>query len=151
MAAESNDAIRRRKADTISLSKATSIDRAVSSVFVLGSTSGRLSRTTSRASRASEVIDISSLSPEELGGIEYRALRNLLKIATGDTTVCRHTSLTAKYHPGYYFGLHFVGIVCLVPWIHRASPKYQEYLGSLGIDKTWWYVIATRHLFKAIS
>lgn len=64
----------------MSLSKATSLDRAVSSMFVLGSTTSRLSHD---RSRASEAVDLASLSREELGGIEYRALRVLLKVTTG--------------------------------------------------------------------
>jgi hypothetical protein len=64
----------------MSLSKATSMDRAVSSIFVLGSTTNRLNQD---RSRASEPADLASLSQEDLGGIEYRALRVLLKVTTG--------------------------------------------------------------------
>lgn len=117
-AAQSSKAIRRRKSDTMSLSKATSLDRAVSSMFVLGSTTSRLSHD---RSRASEAVDLASLSREELGGIEYRALRVLLKVTTG-----------------YFFGLHVFGMICLVPWIHTTNSKYKDYLVSQGQDKTWW-------------
>jgi hypothetical protein len=56
------------------------MDRAMSSIFVLGSTSRSSSQ---NRSRKAESIDLSSLTPEELGGIEYRALRILFKIAAG--------------------------------------------------------------------
>jgi hypothetical protein len=62
------------------MSKATSVDRAVSSIFVLGSISSRHSED---RSRIQEPVDLASLTPEELGGIEYRALRVLLKVTIG--------------------------------------------------------------------
>ena len=52
----------------------------MSSIFVLGSTSRSSSQ---NRSRKAESIDLSSLTPEELGGIEYRALWILFKIAAG--------------------------------------------------------------------
>ena len=75
---DSRPGVRIRKSDTRSFSKATSIDDAVSSVFVLGG--GARKRTDPVAA---EPPDLASMSREELGGIEYRALRSLLPIATG--------------------------------------------------------------------
>ena len=68
------------------------------------------------------------LSPEDresLGGSEYKALKLLLKTVLG-----------------YFFGLHLFGIICLVPWIHRAPPRYTEYLEELEQNRTWWYVVS---------
>jgi hypothetical protein len=56
------------------------MEQAVSSMFVLGSTR---SRSYQEKSRTSNAVDLASLSPQELGGIEYRALRVLLKLTTG--------------------------------------------------------------------
>lgn len=56
------------------------MDRAVSSIFVLGNTTSRISQD---KAKESEPLDLASMSREELGGIEYRALRVLLKITTG--------------------------------------------------------------------
>jgi hypothetical protein len=75
-----NEAMRRRRSDTRSLSKATSMERAVSSIFVLGKST---SRTSQDRPRTQETTDFTSLSPEELGGVEYRALRVLLKVTIG--------------------------------------------------------------------
>lgn len=50
-------------------------------MFVLGSQDDRA------LSKASEPADLASLSRDELGGIEYRALRTLLPIATGKREV----------------------------------------------------------------
>lgn len=52
-------------------------------MFVLGSRDGR------SMSKASEPADLASLSRDELGGIEYRALRTLLPIATGKREVTK--------------------------------------------------------------
>lgn len=40
--------------------------------------------------------------------------------------------------PAYFFGLHLLGVICLVPWIHRADSQYKEYLHSQGQGLTWW-------------
>ena len=120
------------------MSKATSMDRAISSIFVLGSTESRYSQ--DNTSRASEPIDLASLSREELGGIEYRALRVLLKIAAG-TYLPKMRWMSQLTAVGYFFGLHLFGVICLIPWIHTADAKYKDYLASLGQDKTWWYVL----------
>ncbi|KAF2744511.1 potassium transporter [Sporormia fimetaria CBS 119925] len=117
VAAESSRAGRRRKSDTLAMSRVISVERTVSSAFVLGrTTSGNLERTVT-----SEPPDLASLSREELGGIEYRALKTLLKLTAG-----------------YYFGLHLFGVICMVGWIHTADAKYQDYLASIKQDKTWW-------------
>lgn len=80
--ASSSYSLRRRNLDTRPMSKAASMDRAISSIFVLGSTESRHSQ--DNYSRASEPVDLASLSREELGGIEYRALRVLLKVTAGE-------------------------------------------------------------------
>ncbi|PGH01244.1 hypothetical protein AJ79_07976 [Helicocarpus griseus UAMH5409] len=66
----------------------------------------------------------SGLTPEDreqLGGIEYRSLKLLLKIVTG-----------------YFFGLHIFGAICLVGWIRHANPKYRDYLAECGQSPIWW-------------
>lgn len=40
---------------------------------------------------------------------------------------------------GYFFGLHLLGVICLLPWIHRSDVKYRDYLASQGQGATWWY------------
>ncbi|KAL7775760.1 hypothetical protein CFE70_009604 [Pyrenophora teres f. teres 0-1] len=127
---ESSYAMRRTKSNTRSMrstrsmSKATSVDRVVASMFVLGSTS---SVTHSEIKPRREPLDLSSLTPEELGGVEYRALRVLLKITVG-----------------YFFGLHIFGVICLLPWIHLAPSKYQDYLATHAVGKTWWAIYSSQ-------
>lgn len=75
---------------TRSFSKATSVDRAVSSIFVLGRTPSRAGSSNDNSSRMSEPVNLSTLSYEELGGVEYSALRVLLKIIAGwSSAVCQ--------------------------------------------------------------
>lgn len=80
--ASSSGAIDRSMSRTRSFSKAASMDRAVSSIFVLGRTP---SRSSDARSRISEPISLASLSYEELGGVEYSALRVLLNIVAGQS------------------------------------------------------------------
>ncbi|KAI4950283.1 hypothetical protein J4E91_004940 [Alternaria rosae] len=124
--AESSNPLRRLRSETRSMntrtmSKATSVDRAVSSIFVLGSTASGARRSEDNKPRRTPTIDLASMTREELGGVEYRALQVLLKVTIG-----------------YFVGLHTLGVVCLLPWIHTAPAKYQDYLVEQGQDKTWW-------------
>lgn len=74
--------------------------------------------------RNSNFVNLSEEDRDRLGGIEYRSLKLLLKIVVT-----------------YYVSLHLIGIVCLTPWIHKTSEsKYREYLASVGVNATWWYV-----------
>ncbi|SPO06536.1 related to potassium transporter TRK-1 [Cephalotrichum gorgonifer] len=130
---------RRRRslhADGPVLQAAKSIERAASSVFVLGDARPR---TRSRSRASSQIANMPSLSRsvtlgrnsafhnmteadrELLGGIEYRALKLLLRFVFG-----------------YFFGLHLLGVICLLPWIHNAPSKYADALKESAIGKTWW-------------
>jgi potassium uptake Trk family protein len=58
---------------------------------------------------------------EELGGIEYRSLKLLLKVIVG-----------------LYAGLHALGYIGLVPWILHSTPRYRQYLATQGQNPIWW-------------
>jgi hypothetical protein len=119
-----------------SISTATSIQNMASDMFVIGGSGNREpSRTrsapsTARPPQLSKTVTIGrnsqfyNLTPEDrqaLGGIEYRALKLLLKIVTI-----------------YFFGLNIFTSMCLAGWIERSDPKYREYLASQGQNRTWW-------------
>lgn len=75
--------------------------------------------------RNSNFVNLSEEDRDRLGGIEYRSLKLLLKIVLS-----------------YYVSMHLFGIICLAPWIHRThASRYREYLASMGVDKTWWFVL----------
>lgn len=120
------------------LQAARSIEKAVSSAFVLGDTQRRdRSRSMSRqrslhaemprisrsatVGRNSSFHNLTEADRELLGGIEYRALKMLLYFVFG-----------------YLIALHLIGVICLLPWIHTAPSKYTDWLEECGIGKTWW-------------
>ena len=77
--------------------------------------------------RNSNFTNLSEEDRERLGGIEYRALKLLLKLI-----LC------------YYTSLHLIGIICLTPWIRlTGDPKYREYLASCGINTTFWAIFSS--------
>jgi hypothetical protein len=71
--------------------------------------------------RNSQFHNLSAEDREQLGGIEYRSLKLLLKIVTG-----------------YFLGLHVFGAVSLVGWILHADRKYRDYLAECGQGSVWW-------------
>ncbi|KAK3984554.1 potassium transporter [Cladorrhinum sp. PSN332] len=129
----------RRRAWTLdgpTISKAVSLDQVATTMFVLGAAREQHTQRTisnprvanllflskqATIGRNSQFLNISSADRERLGGVEYRALKVLLKIAAG-----------------YFAGLHILGVISLVPWILNAPAKYQEYLEEQGINKIWW-------------
>lgn len=70
--------------------------------------------------RNSAFVDLTEEQREELGGIEYRALKLLAIIL-----VC------------YYVGFHLLGMICLLPWIVRDQ-KYSDVVLQSGITPVWW-------------
>ncbi|CAI4046643.1 hypothetical protein SUVZ_11G2600 [Saccharomyces uvarum] len=70
--------------------------------------------------RNSVFIGLTKQQKEELGGVEYRALRLLCNILVV-----------------YYIGFNILAFVIMVPWI-CASHKYAEIVRQNGISPTWW-------------
>ncbi|KAL3957288.1 hypothetical protein ACCO45_007866 [Purpureocillium lilacinum] len=142
--------LRRRHLDGPHLSETRTLDRVASlasSALVLGSehtsrarrrssavSSSRLSQqeadardmlALSRHATLGRNSDFRNLTGEDrakLGGIEYRSLKLLIKIAFS-----------------YFFGLHIFGAICLVGWIQYADPKYKEVIAQAGQNQNWWY------------
>ncbi|CAG7950287.1 unnamed protein product [Penicillium salamii] len=75
--------------------------------------------------RNSTFVGLTEAQRDELGGIEYRALKTLAVIL-----IC------------YMVGFHLIGITCLVPWIVRAG-KYGGYVDSIGLSRTWWGIFTS--------
>jgi len=94
----------RRRARTLDgpiVSKALSVDRVATTMFVLGAAREQQAKQTRRLSnprvanlpflsekvtigRNSQFLNMTSADRERMGGVEYRALKVLLKIATGE-------------------------------------------------------------------
>ncbi|CAM1507526.1 Fc.00g071670.m01.CDS01 [Cosmosporella sp. VM-42] len=137
----STNNLRRRHPQGPRFSEARSIEQiatAATSMFIIGTDSHnprpsiahrpasaaedfpQLSRAVT-VGRNSQFLNLTKRDREELGGIEYRSLKLLLKIVLI-----------------YFFGLHIFGVICLVGWIQHADPKYRDYLSECGISKNWW-------------
>ncbi|KAL4776383.1 cation transport protein-domain-containing protein [Aspergillus nidulans var. acristatus] len=71
--------------------------------------------------RNSQFLNLTTRDREHLGGVEYRSLRLLLKIAIG-----------------YFLGIHLFGAVCLAAWIQNANMKYRDYLDECALNPVWW-------------
>lgn len=131
-----------RKSRFRRLSNTLPIQQVASTLFVVGGSSGRTmsrGRYVSQQKPPSKQPDLPNISSqatlgrnsrfhnltpedrEQLGGVEYRTLKLLLKIITG-----------------YFFGLHLFGAICLVAWIQHADPKYRNYLAKCGQGNIWW-------------
>ncbi|KEY72927.1 hypothetical protein S7711_06755 [Stachybotrys chartarum IBT 7711] len=156
--------LRRRRTDGggIRLGEAKSMDRVVdvaSSIFVIGSERRRRERRNSLSSqqqqsqpqpvslnempflsrqatlgRNSQFRNLTSEDREELGGIEYRSLKLLLKIVVG-----------------YFVGFHVFGVICIVPWILNAQPRYTDYLAETGTNQVWWAIYSAQTMFNNLG
>lgn len=131
--------LQRRKSTRSMNSRTHTLERIVTSVFVLGNPPTHnhgIQRVEQSAIKELSLPNISSFATigrnsqfhnltaedrERLGGIEYRSLKVLLKIVIG-----------------YFFGLHLFGAICLVGWILHADPKYRAYLAECGQGNVWW-------------
>lgn len=70
--------------------------------------------------RNSTFVNLTDQQKEELGGVEYRALKMLVKILIA-----------------YYVGFHILAVLFLVPWIWQ-SEGYRNIVNSYAIETSWW-------------
>ena len=110
---------------------APSAGRSITSAPTRVATSLSLRQTTSRdpmpylswtptVGRNSAFVDLTEDQREELGGIEYRALKTLAGILVG-----------------YIAFFNLLGVVCLLPWIVR-SDEYGPVVDRNGQSRGWW-------------
>ena len=82
--------------------------------------------------RNSFFVNLTEEQREELGGIEYRALKTLAVILMT-----------------YFFAFHLIGIVCLTPWIYRSS--YGAIVTQQGQGRAWWGVFTAGSAFNDLG
>ncbi|KAH3685747.1 hypothetical protein WICPIJ_003266 [Wickerhamomyces pijperi] len=70
--------------------------------------------------RNSTFMNLTDQQKEELGGVEYRALKLLVKILVS-----------------YYIGFYIFMAVILIPWIWCTS-GYRAGVEAFGVEATWW-------------
>lgn len=82
--------------------------------------------------RNSFFVNLTEEQREELGGIEYRALKTLALILLG-----------------YFFLFHIFGIVCLTAWIYPSS--YASIVTNDGQGRAWWGVFTAASSFNDLG
>ncbi|KAL6706338.1 low affinity potassium transporter [Coniothyrium glycines] len=82
--------------------------------------------------RNSNFVDLSEEQREELGGIEYRALKELAVILVA-----------------YFVGFHLLGMVCLTAWIN--STRFQAIPEAVGVSPTWWGFFTPASMFNDLG
>ncbi|OAX81976.1 hypothetical protein ACJ72_03679 [Emergomyces africanus] len=80
--------------------------------------------------RNSAFVDLTEDQRNELGGIEYRALKVLAVVL-----VC------------YFFFFHLLGIICLVPWILETE-RFGNAVRAAGVGRPWWAVFTSGSAFN---
>lgn len=82
--------------------------------------------------RNSFFVNLTEDQREELGGIEYRALKTLAYILLG-----------------FFFGFHFLGIICLVPWI--MTTRWGSVVTNVSQGRPWWGVFTAASAFNDLG
>lgn len=82
--------------------------------------------------RNSFFVNLTEEQREELGGIEYRALKTLALVLIG-----------------YFFFWHLFGILCLTPWIYKTS--YGNVVTEDGQGRAWWGVFTAASAFNDLG
>ncbi|KAF2212085.1 hypothetical protein CERZMDRAFT_112327 [Cercospora zeae-maydis SCOH1-5] len=88
---------------------------------------------TATTGRNSMFMGLTSEQREELGGIEYRALKTLAKILIG-----------------YYVGFHVLGMTILLPWIMHTEPWRSTVL-SYNQSPGWWGVFTPASMLNDLG
>lgn len=83
--------------------------------------------------RNSAFLGLTEAQREELGGIEYRALKTLAKILIF-----------------YYIGFHLLGMVILVTWILHTQP-WKGHVRSDGVNPVWWGFFTAASMFNDLG
>ena len=83
--------------------------------------------------RNSFFLGLSEDQREELGGIEYRALKALAFILVL-----------------YFFLWHILGVICLTPWIYRSG-TYAPFVTGQGQGRAWWGIFTAASAFNDLG
>ena len=83
--------------------------------------------------RNSTFVHLTDEQKDELGGVEYRAVKLLIKIIVV-----------------YYVGYHLIALAMM--WIYISKrPNYQEILRAQGINPTWWAIFTAQSAFNDLG
>ena len=82
--------------------------------------------------RNSTFVNLTEEQREELGGIEYRALKTLAVVLIT-----------------YFLFIHTLGVICLVPWI--LNSKYGSVVTAVGQGRPWWGIFTAGSAFTDLG
>ncbi|OJJ52159.1 hypothetical protein ASPSYDRAFT_715686 [Aspergillus sydowii CBS 593.65] len=82
--------------------------------------------------RNSNFIDLSEEQRDELGGIEYRALKTLAVVLIS-----------------YYVLFHLLGMICLLPWIMETN--WGQVVTAAGQGRPWWAIFTAGSAFNDLG
>lgn len=83
--------------------------------------------------RNSTFVHLTDEQKDELGGVEYRAIKLLIKIIVV-----------------YYIGFHLISMALMWIWISQM-PKYQQIVQSQGVHKAWWAIFTSASAFNDLG
>lgn len=83
--------------------------------------------------RNSNFINLTSAQKEELGGVEYRSVKVLIKIL-----IC------------YYIGIHLIALVAYVGWIN-SQPHQMKLIRDIGVSPNWWGAFIGQSAFNNLG
>ncbi|PYI20803.1 potassium ion transporter [Aspergillus japonicus CBS 114.51] len=82
--------------------------------------------------RNSNFVDLTEEQRDELGGIEYRALKTLAVVLIS-----------------YYVLFHLLGIICMVPWI--MTTHWGSVVEQVGQGRPWWAIFVAQSAFNDVG
>lgn len=83
--------------------------------------------------RNSTFVHLTEEQKEELGGVEYRAIKLLIKIIFG-----------------FYIGFHIIAFLLYVGFI-KLAPTYAAEMRAFGLSPTWWGFFTAQSVFNDLG
>ncbi|KAJ5512070.1 hypothetical protein N7463_001622 [Penicillium fimorum] len=83
--------------------------------------------------RNSNFVDLTEEQRDELGGIEYRALKTLAVVLIS-----------------YYLGFHLIGMVSMIGWI-MTNNKWGDIVRDDGVGRPWWGIFTSASAFNDLG
>ncbi|KAJ5737744.1 uncharacterized protein N7483_002869, partial [Penicillium malachiteum] len=83
--------------------------------------------------RNSNFVDLTEEQRDELGGIEYRALKTLAVVLIS-----------------YYVGFHLLGLLSMVGWI-MTEDKWGNVVKADGVGRPWWGIFTAASAFNDLG
>ncbi|KAJ5837096.1 hypothetical protein N7447_003122 [Penicillium robsamsonii] len=83
--------------------------------------------------RNSNFVDLTEEQRDELGGIEYRALKTLAVVLIS-----------------YYLGFHLIGMISMIGWI-MTNDRWGDVVRDDGVGRPWWGIFTSASAFNDLG